>query len=48
MISPYVQAKFSAVRTFLRKNGLDGLLVTDFVDQFYLANFFFYKDEAIF
>ncbi len=48
MMNPYVQAKFSAIRAFLRKNGLGGLLVTDFVDQFYLANFFFYKDEAIF
>ncbi len=48
MINSYVQAKFSAVRAFLRKNKLDGLLVTDYVDQFYLANFFFYHDEAIF
>ena len=48
MMNQYVQAKFSAVRAFLRKNKLDGLLVTDYVDQFYLANFFFYHDEAIF
>ena len=48
MKNSYIQAKFSAVRAFLRKNGLDGLLVTDFVDQFYLANFYFYKDEAVF
>ena len=47
-MSQYIQAKFSAVRAFLRKNGLDGLLVTDFVDQFYLVDFCFYKDEAIF
>jgi len=48
MMNQYVQAKFSAVRAFLRKNKLDGLLVTDYVDQFYLANFFFYHGEAIF
>ena len=44
----HIQAKFSAVRAFLRKNGLNGLLVTDFVDQFYLTGFYFYKDEAVF
>ena len=43
-----MQAKFSAIRAFLRKKGLDGLLITDFVDQFYLVDFFFYKEEAIF
>ncbi|MBO5911066.1 MAG: aminopeptidase P family protein [Elusimicrobiaceae bacterium] len=47
-MSSYIQAKFSAVRAFLRKKGLDGLLVTNFVDQFYLANFYFYENEAIF
>ena len=47
-MNKFIQAKFSAVRAFLRQNKLDGLLVTDYVDQFYLANFYFYKDEAIF
>lgn len=47
-MNKYIQSKFSAVRAFLRKNKLDGLLVTDFVDQFYLADFYFYKDETVF
>ena len=47
-MNKFIQAKFSAVHAFLCQNKLDGLLVTDFVDQFYLANFYFYKDEAIF
>ena len=48
MTDSYAKAKFSAVRAFMRKNSLDGLLVTDYIDQFYLADFFFYKDEAVF
>lgn len=43
-----VQEKLAALRKYMRKQGLDGLLVTDNIDQFYLTNFFFYKDEAVF
>ncbi len=46
--NPYVAAKFAALRRFMRSQKLDGLLVTDYLDQFYLGNFYFYKDEAIF
>lgn len=44
----YVQEKLTALRKQMRKEGLDGLLVTDHTDQFYLTDFFFYKDEAVF
>lgn len=44
----YVQTKLSALRKLMCQQKLDGLLVTNFVDQFYLTNFFFYQDEAVF
>lgn len=44
----YVQEKLAALRKQMRKHGLDGLLVTDNTDQFYLTDFFFYKEEAVF
>lgn len=44
----YVQEKLAVLRKQMRKAGLDGLLVTDNTDQFYLTGFFFYKDEAVF
>ncbi len=44
----YVQAKLSAVRSYMRQHKLDGFLVTDNLDQLYLTHFFFYKDEAVF
>ena len=47
-LNKYVQVKLAALRKLMRQQKLDGLLVTNFVDQFYLTNFFFYQDEAIF
>lgn len=31
----------------MQRDGLDGLVVTDNIDQFYLLNFFFYPGEAV-
>lgn len=31
----------------MQKDGLDGLLITDNIDQFYLLDFFFYPTEAV-
>ena len=44
----YVQTKLAALRKQMRQEKLEGLLITDCVDQFYLTNFFFYKEEAVF
>ena len=40
--------RFAALRKILRKNKLDGFIVTNNLDQFYLTNFFFYPNEAVF
>ena len=40
--------RFAALRKVLRKNKLDGFVVTNNLDQFYLSKFFFYPDEAVF
>lgn len=47
-LDKYVQAKLDAARAYMREHKLDGFLVTDNLDQLYLTNFFFYKDEAVF
>ena len=47
-MNSYVKQKFSALRKLMRQNNLDGLLVTNHVDQFYLTHFFFYEGEAVF
>ncbi|MBP5616474.1 MAG: aminopeptidase P family protein [Elusimicrobiaceae bacterium] len=44
----YVQEKLTTIRKWMNKNGLDGLVVTYNTDQFYLTNFYFYTEEAIF
>lgn len=44
----YVQAKLAAVRRYMKQHQLDGILVTDHLDQLYLTDFFFYADEAVF
>ena len=44
----YTQQRFAALRKVLRKNKLDGFIVTNNLDQFYLSDFFFYPNEAIF
>ena len=43
-----VTEKLTALRKRMRQEGLDGLLVTDNTDQFYLTHFFFYAGEAVF
>ena len=43
-----LQRKLAALRKYMRQQKLDGVLVTDNLDQLYLTRFFFYKDEAIF
>lgn len=48
MLSKYSQQKFTALRKWMRQEGLEGFLITDNLDQFYLTNFFFYKAEAVF
>lgn len=44
----YTNERFAALRKLLRKNKLDGFIVTNNLDQFYLTNFFFYPNEAVF
>jgi len=40
-------ARLDALRAVMRKNKLDGLIVTNNLDQLYLTNFFFYSDETV-
>lgn len=44
----YTTERFSALRKLLRKNKLDGFIVTNNLDQFYLSGFYFYPNEAVF
>ncbi len=44
----YTNERFAALKKMLRKNKLDGFIVTNNLDQFYLTNFFFYPNEAVF
>lgn len=39
--------RFAALRKMMRKNKLDGLIVTNNLDQLYLTNFFFYPEETV-
>lgn len=43
----YVQSKLAAVRRYMKKHQLDGVLITDHLDQLYLTDFFFYANEAV-
>lgn len=43
-----MKERFTALRSMMRKNKLDGLIVTDSLDQFYLTHFFFYPNETVF
>lgn len=43
-----VPEKILALRKLMKKEGLDGFLVTDNLDQFYLGGFYFYPHEAVF
>ncbi len=47
-LDQYTQTKLNAVRQYMRAQKLDGLLVTNNIDQLYLTGFFFYADEAVF
>ena len=40
--------RLSALKDLMQKNNLDGLVVTNNLDQFYLSNFFFYPNESVF
>ena len=40
--------RFSALKKLMQENNLDGLVVTNNLDQFYLSNFFFYPNESVF
>lgn len=42
-----MDARFSALRAVMRKNKVDGLIVTNNLDQLYLTNFFFYPEETV-
>ena len=44
----FMNERFAALRKVLRKNKLDGFIVTHNLDQFYLTNFFFYPNESVF
>lgn len=39
--------KINVLRKMLQKNKLDGFIVTNNLDQFYLTGFFFYPNEAV-
>ena len=44
----YMNERFAKLRKLMHKNKLDGLIVTNNLDQFYLTNFFFYPNESVF
>lgn len=44
----YIQEKITLIRNWMRAQKLDGLLLTHNIDQFYLTDFYFYPDEALF
>lgn len=43
-----IPQKITLLRKLMKKNGLDGFVVTDNLDQFYLGGFYFYPHEAVF
>ncbi len=44
----YKDERFAAFRKMMRQQKLDGFVVTNNLDQFYLSEFFFYPDESVF
>ena len=42
-----ILAKIKTLQQLIAKHNLDGLVVTNNMDQFYLLNFFFYQGEAV-
>ena len=47
-VNQYVQTKLAVVRRYMKQHQLDGILITDHLDQLYLTDFFFYANEAAF
>lgn len=47
-LDKYIQTKLGCVRRYMRQQKLDGILVTNYVDQLYLTGFFFYEGETVF
>lgn len=43
----YTQLKFNAASQYMRQHKLDGILVTNNIDQLYLTGFFFYEGESV-
>ncbi len=43
-----VIGKLDILRQQMKKDGLDGLVITDNIDQFYVLGFYFYAGEAVF
>lgn len=43
-----ILAKIACLQDLYRKDGLDGLVVTNNIDQFYILGFYFYAGEAVF
>lgn len=41
-------ARLTALRAQLRSHQVDGFILTNNLDQFYLTNFFFYSEESVF
>ncbi len=39
--------KLNALRQFMKQDGLDGLVITNNIDQFYILGFYFYVGEAV-
>lgn len=46
-IQQRIVEKIEAVKQLMQKDGLDGLVITNSIDQFYLLNFYFCPAEAV-
>ena len=42
-----VLEKLSALKSFMKKDNLDGLVITNNIDQFFILGFYFYLGEAV-
>lgn len=42
-----IAEKLNALKAFMKQGGLDGLVITNSIDQFYILNFHFYPGEAV-
>lgn len=41
------QNRLAGLKTLMKKNGVDAVVITNNLDQYYLTNFFFYPDETV-